>query len=221
MKLGGPRNRFARRNPHRKGRFSACFSGGDHEWLPALLPAVMREGFMLLLIVFLSSLVAAQTPTPQIVPGRERVAPIITRFQTVLDPLSARSFVPPGDPRKSAGHFSSLIVRTYERDQGLENFSRIDRVKKLFLTQSGLPLFQLCGGRLRLDGFTSRLRMQNAQLGPPAVGGLQNPFSPRQGYPVGPRFYGLSLRFPFGRDTQIGGPTETWRGFARLVRAPR
>lgn len=208
-----------------RGRFSARFARGDHEWVPALRQAVMRDGFILLLSVFLSNLVAvAQTSTPQTVPAQELVAPIISRFQTVRVSSPARSFVLSEDPRKSAGHPSYLFDRTSERDQDLENLSRIRRVKTLFLTQSSLPLFQLWGGRLRLDGFTSRLHMQNVQLGPPADGGLQSLFSPRRGYPGGPRsvrFYGLSVSFPFGRDTQIGRPTQTWRCFARLVSAPR
>ncbi len=151
-----------------RGKFSACFSRGDHEWVPALPQVVMRDGFILLLTVFLSGLVAAaQTPTPQTVPAQERAAPIITRLQTVPVPSPARSLVLSENPGK---------------------------------------------------------RMQNVQLGPPAVGGLPNLGSPRQGYPGGPRsvrFYGLSLSFPFGRDAQIGRPTQTWRCFARFIRAPR
>ena len=200
--------------------FSACFSRGDHNRVPSLLPVVMRHGFKLLLTVFLSSLgAAAQTPTPQVVPGREPVAPIIARFQAVLVP--AGSFVLSEDPGKSAGHFRYLIVRSYGRDQGLENLSRIHRIKTSFLTRSSLPLFQLWGGRLLVDGFTTRLHMQNVQLGPPAVGGLQNLYSSRQGYPGGPRFYGLSLRFPVGRDAKIGRPTRTSGCFARFVTALR
>lgn len=179
----------------------------------------MRDGFILLLTVFLSNLVAgAQTPTPQTVPPQERVAPMITRLHTARVSSAARSLVPSEDAGKSAGHFSDLFVRTYERDQSLENLSRIQRVKTLFLTQSNLTLFQFWGGRLRVDGFTSRLHMQEVQLGPPAVGGLQNLCSSRS-YPAGPRsvrFYGLSLSFLFARD--IGRPTQTWRRFARRSR---
>ena len=204
-------------------RFSARLSRGDHEWVAALPLTVMRDGFILLLTVFLSSLVAAaQTRTPQT--AQELVAPIITGSLTVLITTPARSFVLSEDPRKFAGYSSYLFVRTYERDQALENLSRIARVKTLFLTQSSLPLFQLWGGRLRVDGFTSKLHSQSVQLGPAAVGGLQNLFSPRPGYPGGPssvRFYGLSLKFLFGRETQIGRPTQTWRCFARFVSAPR
>ena len=206
-----------------RGRSRACFSGGDHELLPALPRAAVRDGFILLLTVFLSSLAAAQALAPQTARAQERVSPVITRPQTVPVPSPARSLVLSA-PGKSAGHFSYLFVRAYGRDQGLESLSPIHRVKTLFLTQSSLPLFQLWGGRLRLDAFTNRLQTQNVQLGPPAVGGLQNLWYPRRGYPGGPhsvRFYGLSLRFPFGRDTESGRPTQTWRYFARFVSTPR
>lgn len=211
--------------PIGRGRFSSCFSC-DREWVAALLQAVMREGLILLLTVVLSSFVAvAQTPTPQIVPGEERVAPIITGVQTVPVPSTAASFVLSEDPGKSTGHFSYyLFARAYERDQRLENLSPIDRVKTLFLTQSSLPLLQLWGGRLHLDGFTNRLHMQNVQIGPSAIGGLQNRCPPQRGYPGGPRsarFYGLSLSFHFGREAEIRRPTKAWRCFPRTVGAPR
>lgn len=190
--------------------------------LPALPQTVMRHGFILLLTVFLSSLVAAaQTPTPQSAPAQERVAPIITSPQTVPFRSPVRSFVLSDDAGQSAAHFSYLFVPA--RDQGLENLWPIQRVKTLFLIQSGLPLFQLWGGRVRLDGFTSRLHTQNVQLGPPAIG------SPHLccaggGYPGGlrsVRFYGLRLSFHFERHEEVGRPTQTWRRFARFVRAPR
>ena len=207
------------------GRFSTRSSRGGDEWVPALPLAVMRDGFILLLTVFLSSLVAAaQTHTPQTGPAQELVAPIITGFQAVLVPSPARSFVLSDDPGQSAAHCSYLFVRAYERDQGLGNLSPIQRIKTLFLMQSGLPLFQLWDGRLRLEGFTRRLHTQNVPLGSPAVGGLQNLCCPGGSYPGGlrsVRFYGLSLSVHFERHEEIGRPTQTWRSFARFVRAPR
>src|SRR6266576_784396 len=134
------------------------------------------------------------------------------------------NFVLSEDPGKSTGHFSYLFARAYERDQRLENLSPIDRVKTLFLTQSSLPLLQLWGGRLHLDGFTNRLHMQNVQIGPSAIGGLQNLCPPQRGYPGGPRsarFYGLSLSFHLGREAEIRRPTKAWRCFPRTVGAPR
>ena len=224
MKFGGALNGFAVGTLIARGRSGGFFSGGDHEWVPAPPQAVMRDGFILLLTVFLGSLVAAaQTPTPQTVPAQERVAPITSRLQTLPVPSpAARSFALSEEPGKSARHFSYLFVRAYERQQGLESLSPIHRLKTLFLTQSSVSLFQLWGGRLRLDGFTSRLHIQNVQLGAPAVGSPHDICSPRQGYPGGPRsigFYGLSLSLPFGRNTETRCPTHTWRCIARFVSA--
>jgi len=210
--------------PVGRGRARAGLSGVDHERVPALPQAKMCDGFILLLTVFLSSLVAAaQTPAPQTLPADERVWPIITRLQTVPVPSPARSFVLSEDPGQSAGHFKALLVRAYARDEGRENLSPIQRAKTLFLRQSSLPIFQLWGGRLRLEGFTSKLHTPNLQLGPPAVGGPQNLSSAQAAYPGGPRsvrFYGLSLSFHFGRNAEIGRPTPIWRCFARMVSAP-
>src|SRR5438034_9588520 len=92
--------------PIGRGRFSSCFSC-DREWVAALLQSVMREGLILLLTVGLSSfVVVAQTPTPQIVPREERVAPIITRVQTMPVPSTAATLGLSGDPGKARGHFS-------------------------------------------------------------------------------------------------------------------
>ena len=142
-------------------------------------------------------------------------------------PFLATSLLLPENPGKSAAHFSYLFAGAYERDQGLEgleSLSPMREVKTLFLTQSSLPLVQLWGGRLRLDGFTSTLHMQNVQLGPSAGGGLLDFRPPRQSYPGGPRsidLYGVSLSFHFGRDAQIGRPTQIWRCLARIVGAAR
>jgi hypothetical protein len=189
----------------------------------------MHKRFILLLGVFLGSHVptAAQTSAPQIVTAQERIAPIMTMVRTVSAPLLATAFLPPEGPGESSAHFSYLFTGWYERDQGLENLESLSpmrEVKTLFLTQSMLPLVQLWGGRLRLDGFTSTLHMQNVQLGPSAAGGLLDFRPQRQGYPGGPRsfgLYGVSLSFHFGRDAQIGRPAQIWRCLARIVGAPR
>jgi hypothetical protein len=182
----------------------------------------MHKRFMLLPGVFLGSCVvtAAQTPAPEVVPPRELVASIVT---AVPAPLLPASFLLPENPGKSAAQFSYLFAGAYERDQGLEGLASLSpmrEVKTLFLTQSLLPLVQIWGGRLRLDGFTSTLRMQNVQLGPSADGALQDSRLPRQGNPGGPRsvdLYGVSLSFHFGRDAQIGRPAQIWRCLARIV----
>jgi hypothetical protein len=137
------------------------------------------------------------------------------------------SFQLPEGAGKSPAHFGYLFAGAYERDQsleGLKSLSPMYEVKTLFLTQSTLPLVQFWGGRLRLSGFTSRLQMQNVQLGPSAAGGLLDFRPPRQGYPGGPRsfgFYGVSLSFHFGQDAQIGRPAQIWQRLARIHAAVR
>ena len=189
----------------------------------------MRKRFILLLGVVLGSYVpmSAQTPAPQTIPAQDRTVMSMTVVPTAPVPLFAASFLPPENPGKSAAPFSYLFARAYERDQRLEDLkslSPIREVKTLFLTQSMLPLLQLWGGRLRLDGFTSRLQMQNVQLGPSAAGGLLD-FRPQlQGYQGGPRsigFRGVSLSFHFGRDAQIGRPAQIWQSLERIHAAFR
>jgi hypothetical protein len=181
----------------------------------------MRKRLILLLGVLLGShvLAAAQTPAPQTVPAQERVAPIMTMDRTVPASWLAPSVPLSQSPGKSAAHFSYLFLRAYERDQSLQNLSPLRDVRTLFLTQSSLPLVQLWGGRLRLDGFTGRLHMQNVQLGPSAAGGLLDFRPPRQGYPGGPRsvgLYGLNLSLHSASD-EIGRPTQIWRCLAQIV----
>jgi hypothetical protein len=190
----------------------------------------MRKRFILLLGVVLGSCyvpMSAQTPAPQTIPAQDRTVMSMTVVPTALVPLFAASFLPPENPEKSAAPFSHVFARAYERDQsleGLKSLSPIREVKTLFLTQSMLPLLQLWGGRLRLDGFTSRLQIQNVQFGPSAAGGLLDFRPPLQGYQGGPRsigFRGVSLSFHFGRDAQIGRPAQIWQSLARIHAAFR
>jgi hypothetical protein len=188
-----------------------------------------KQVILLLLGIFLVGYVpmAAQTPAPQIVPAQDRIAPLVTVIPTAPAPLLAASFLLPENPGPSAAHFSYLFAGGYQRDQGLaglEDLSPVREVETLFLTQSLLPLVHLWGGRLRLDGFTSTLHMQNVQLGPSAAGGLQDFRPPRQSYPGGPRsvdLYGVSLSFHFGREAQLGRPTQLWHSLPRIVGAAR
>ncbi len=66
--------------------------------------------------------------------------------------------------------------------------------------------------------------MQNGQFGPPTAGGLLDFRPRRQGYLGAPRsvdLHGVSLSFHFGRDAQIGCPTQIWRSLAQIVGAVR
>jgi hypothetical protein len=177
----------------------------------------MHKRFILLLGMFLGIPTAAQRPTPQIVPTQDRIAPIVTAAPSPLLTVSSRLLDNPGKP---PANFSYLFAGAYERDQGLDglkSLSPMREVKTLILTQSLLPLVQFWSGRLRLDGFTSTLHMQNVELGPSAGGGLR---PQRQSYPGGPRsvdLYGVSLSFHFGRDAQVERPAQIWRCLARIA----
>jgi hypothetical protein len=190
----------------------------------------MRKRLILLLGMLLGSYVpvTAQTPAPQIVSAQDRIVPTMAIVRTLPAPSPAPSFPLSEIPGKSAARPTYVFTRAYRDGQsfleGLKSLSQMREVKTLFLTRSTLPLVQLWGGRLRLDGFTSRVHMQNVQLGPSGGGGLLDFRPPRQWYPGGPRsigLYGVSLSFHFGRDAQIGRPTQIWQRLARIRAAVR
>ena len=186
--------------------------------------ALWVEAVLLLGLVLGSFLptMSAQTPAPQTIPAQDRTVISMTMVPTSPVPSFAAPFLRPENPGKSAAPFSHVFSRAYERDPGLEGLNRLSpirEVKTLFLTQSMLPLLQLWGGRLRLDGFTSTLHMQNVQLGPSAAGRLLDFRPQRLSSPGGPRsigFYGVSLSFHIGRDAQIGRPGQIWQSLARI-----
>ena len=192
----------------------------------------MRKRLILLLCMLLGSYVpvTAQTPAPQIVSAQDGIAPIMGIRRTLPPPSPAPSFPLSEIPGKSAARSTYVFARAYSDEQSLEGLEglkslwQVREVKTLFLTQSTLPLVQFWGGRLQLDGFTSRVHMQNVQLGPSSGGGLLDFRPPRQWYPGGPRSIGLSginLSFHFGRDARIGRPTQIWQRLARIHAAVR
>ncbi|MGB6483530.1 MAG: hypothetical protein WBE86_08605 [Candidatus Acidiferrales bacterium] len=189
----------------------------------------MYKQLILLLGMLLCSyvLAAAQTVAPRIVLASHRIAPIAATVRTASAPLLAGALLRPRNPGKSTTHFSYLSARAYQRDrtlEGLENLSQVREVKTLFSTQSSLPLVHFWGGRLRFDGFTRTLDMQNVQLGPSAAGGLLDFRPRRQSYPGEPHsvdLYGLSLSFHLGRNAQIGRPSQIWQNLTRIVSAVR
>lgn len=191
----------------------------------------MYKQFSLLLGIFLytSVLTAAQTPVPHTVPAQVRIAPITAMVRTAPGRSQAGSLLRSENPEKFDAHFRYLSEAAYGRDQDqelehLESLSQWREVQTLFSTRSSLPLVHFCGGRLRFDGFTSTLDMQNVELGPPDAGGLLDFRPRRQTYLNEPRsitLYGLSLSFHFGRNAQIGRPAQVWRSFTRFVSAVR
>ena len=167
---------------------------------------------------------AAQTPAPQLVLAQGNVAPVIMMLRTASAPLPPASSLLYQNPGKPPARFSHLAAGAYERDQNVDRLPPTDEVKTLFFTQSSLPLAQVWSGRLRLDGFTGTLNMQNVQLGPSASGGMQDFRPPRESYPGGPRsvdLYGVSLSFHFGRNARTGRPPQVWRCLSRIVSSVR
>jgi hypothetical protein len=186
---------------------------------------MMYKRLILLLGVLLSSHVpaAAQTPGQQIVRAQEQVAATLM-IDRVSAPLFASSLTLSENPEKSAGHFSYQFAGVYEPDPSLMSLAPMRQVDTLFLTQLSVPLVQLWAGRLRFDAFASTINMRNMQLGPSAAGGLQDFLPARQNYPGGPHsvdLYGVSLTFHFGRDAQIGRPTQIWQSIARIIGGAR
>ena len=208
----------------------------------------MKRRLTLLLAMFLGSYLstAAQIPAARIVAERDRTAPVMAMLQPGPAPSIAESVPLPGNPgifalrtppapvlalsfpahrnpANSALHFKYVLAGPYRADQGmegLENQFQFEKVDTLFMAQSSLPLVQLCGGRLRLDGFERKVNIQNVQLGPSGGGGMQDfrPWRERElGAPSSVHSYGVSLTFHFGRDAQTGRPAQIWRSVARMV----
>jgi hypothetical protein len=186
----------------------------------------MYKRLIVMLGIFLGSHAPApaQTPAPQLVLAQGNLVPMLTMFRTVSAPLPASSFLLYQNPGKPPTHFSHQFAGAYERDHSMDRLPPTDEVKTLFFTQSSMPLVQLWSGRLRLDGFTGTLNMQNVQLGPSASGGLQDFRPPRESYPGGPRsvdLYGVSLSFHFGRNTRTGSSPKVWRCLSRILSSVR
>jgi hypothetical protein len=197
-----------------------CLSGD-----PAQLEVEMHRRFILLLGIFLGSYVpmAARPPLPQTFRWVEPLTPIVKIAQTVPTGLFLSSSVLLESTGRVA-HVNYRFAGVYERRNSLGSLSLVREVETLFIRQSILPLLQVWGGRLRIDGFTSTLNMQNVQLGPAAGGGLLDYRPRRQNCPGGPRsvdLYGVNLTFHFRQDAQLASPTQIWRTLAQIIRAVR
>jgi hypothetical protein len=180
----------------------------------------MYKRLVLLFGMFLGSdvLVRGQT-LPQTV-AHAHSAQIMTIPRAVSIPSLTPSLLLSQDPGKSPAHFSVQLAGIYQRDPSLNQFSPVDQVKTLTLTQSSLPLLQLWGGRLQLGAFQSTLHSQNVQLGPLGYGGMEGFRPTRQSYPGGPlaiHSSGFSLSFHFNRDSRTKHPTQVWRRMTRFV----
>ena len=179
----------------------------------------MHKQFILLIGIFLASHLptAAQntcsTPCPGARPDRADNAMV-----QALPALPLAAFFPlAGNPGNSA-QFSYQLAGAYKPGQDLKTQSQMREVDTVFLTQASLPLVQLWDGRLRFDAFASTLNVQNVQFGPLAARAwrLSHP-----GVLRSLDFFGVSLTFHFGKNAQIGRPTQIWRRVAQIIGAAR
>jgi hypothetical protein len=212
----------------------------------------MKRRLTLLLAMFLGSYLstAAQIPAARIVAERDRTAPVMAMVQAEPAPLMAESLPLPGNagifetrtlpvavpavsfpahknPVNSAVHYSYVLTGPYKIGHGMDSLEKqfqVEKVDTLFLAQSSLPLAQLWGGRVRFEGFASRLNTQNVQLGPSGAGGMQDfrPWRPRElGAPPSVHSYGVSMTFHFGHDAQTGRPAQIWQTVAGIFGGAR
>jgi hypothetical protein len=153
-------------------------------------------------------------PCPDIKPDRADSAMV----RAVPAPPLAAFVLLAENPGNSPAHFSYQFAEAYEPGQDLKSLSQMREVDTMFLTQASLPLVQLWGGRLRFDGFASSLNIQNMEFGSLAARAW------RQNYPGVPHslnLFGISLTFHFGKNAQIGCPTQIWRRVAQIIGAVR
>ncbi len=177
----------------------------------------MQKWLILPLGALLSSCLsaAAQTPTTQVVLIRGPSAPLLILVRVVPAQLPPAP-VPPAPPAGTRpGRFTVLLARVDSPDQGLKGLPSMEVIKTTFATESRVPIAQLLGGRLQLDGFTSTYYMKNLLLGPSGLG------HPGVRVPRSAWVYGISLRFRLGRGAQTERCADGWRRLARMVGAGR
>jgi hypothetical protein len=184
---------------------------------------VIHKRFILMLGMFMGSqAAAAQISAPRIASAQKPIAPIITVFRAKSKTLLAPSFLLSQNRENTLARISLRFSGLDERDQVLERFSPVIKVKTLILTQLSLPLIQLWDGKLELGAFQSTLRIQNVQFGALGYAAMPDFPLPQQNFPGGPRsvhLSGLSVNFHFGRVERTRRPTPAWRCVPPIVAA--
>jgi len=158
---------------------------------------------------------AAQTPTAPVVLIREPSAPLLLLVRVVPAQLPPAPVLPAPPAATTPLRFTVLLAQVDSPEHGLKGLPSVEVTKTAFATESRVPIVQIPGGRLQLDGFTSTYRLNNLLFGPL---GLGHPVTivPRPAWA-----YGLSLRFRLGRDAQAEPHAGAWRYLARMMGAGR
>ena len=159
---------------------------------------------MLLGILLGIGAAVGQTIPAESVPPPDCIAPAATMLKMVPTRFPAGSFPLAQGPEKSLAPFSSSYTRAYERYQRPEEFTLVDVVRTIDLTQSNVELVQVWGGLLRLNAFESSLLLQYGS------GPFHHPSI---------NLNGFSLSLNFGRDEGVGHPARVWRRLRETVDA--
>jgi hypothetical protein len=160
----------------------------------------------------------AQTPAKQILLAQAPPSPMMVFFRR-SPPIhsSPTVFLTIDLPPKSRGRFTSISTATYGPERSLESRLSIVVDQSPFVTYSSMPVAQLWGGRLQLDGFGSTLGTQYVQFGPLGIGrDFRPPSHDQAGLNPWADLYGLRLRIDFGK-AQTGRPTQIWRCLGWIV----
>jgi hypothetical protein len=167
-----------------------------------------------------SQAAAGQISALWIAPTQKPVGPVVRVFSAESKTLLAPSFLLSQHRENTLAHISLRFSGLDERDQVLERFSPVIKVKTLILTQVSLPLVEFWNGKVELSAFQSTLRTQNVQLGVLGYAAMRDFPLPQQNFPGGLRaihLSGLSLNFYFGRVERPRRPTQAWRCVPRIV----
>jgi hypothetical protein len=159
----------------------------------------------------------AQTSAKEIFPAQPPSAPMTLLFQpSPRNYSSPKVFLVIGLFPQSPDRFTGISTGTYALESSLESRFSITEDRTPFITESTMPVAELWGGRLQLEGFHSTLT-RDPQFASSGVGRVSRPASHDQAdVNRSVDLDGLSIRFDF-RKGPSGRPTRIWRCFGRIL----
>ena len=178
---------------------------------------VMQRWIILPFGALLSTCLSAapQTPPIHVVLLQESPALSLIVVRVVPARLPPAPSPSPQPAEKSLVSLTARLAPAEGPAQGLKRLFSAEVVNTMFVTELGIPIFQLPGRRLHLHGFASKHYMENVLLGP---SGLGHPgvWLPRPSWTGG-----ISLKFRLGRDAQPERRIGGWRGLSGMVGTSR
>jgi hypothetical protein len=180
----------------------------------------MRNQLLLVIGLVVGSYLPAeaQTSAKQILLAQRPTGRMMLLFRPSQPNYSSPAvFLTTSLPPKSLGRFTRMSTATYEPELSLESRFSIVVNRTPFRTESSMPVTQLWGKRLQVEGFSSTLR-RYPQFWSSGVGHDSGLPSPDQAAAKNRRgdLYGLSLRFEFGK-APTSRPPQIWRYLGSIV----